>query len=117
MVAGAHFGGNHFGARIAASPSCVRQLMLQAPPRHSGLNLEVHMKKIVLTATLTAVAVLAVHTQPVAACGISNGVADGHGVGMLAATLVFALAAGTVTLFTRPQSAVADQMVVSAEAG
>jgi hypothetical protein len=72
------------------------------------------MKKIILTTTLTAVAVLAVHIQPVAACGISNGVADGHGGLMLAATLVFALAAGTVTLFTvQPQSAVADQMVVT----
>ena len=76
------------------------------------------MKKISLATTLTAVAVLTVQVQPVAACGISNGVADGHSVLMFAATLVFALAAGTVTLFTaQSQSAVADQMVVSAEAG
>ena len=37
-------------------------------------------------------------------CGIGNGVADGHSVLMFAATLVFALAAGTVTLLTvQPQ--------------
>ena len=72
------------------------------------------MKKIILTTSLTAVAVLAVHIRPVAACGISNSVADAHTGLMLAATLVFALAAGTVTLFTvQPHSAVADQMVVT----
>jgi hypothetical protein len=55
------------------------------------------------------VAVLTVYIQPVAACGISNGVADSHGVFMIAATLVFALAAGTATLFTAaPGSAMAD---------
>jgi hypothetical protein len=63
------------------------------------------MKKIILAPTLAAVAVLTVHVQPVAACGISNGVADGHSVLMFAATL----AAGTVTLITvQPQSATAD---------
>jgi hypothetical protein len=67
------------------------------------------MKKIILAPTLAAVSVLTVHIQPVAACGISNGVADGHSVLMFAATLVFALAAGTVTLITvQPQSATAD---------
>ena len=67
------------------------------------------MKKIILAPTLAAVAALTVHIQPVAACGLSNGVADGHSVLMFAATLVFALAAGTVTLITvQPQSATAD---------
>jgi len=67
------------------------------------------VKKIILAATLAAVAVLTVLVQPVAACGFSNGVADGHSVFMFAATLVFALAAGTVTLITvQPQSATAD---------
>jgi len=66
------------------------------------------MKKIIPIATL-AVAFLTVHIQPVAACGIGNGVADSHSVFMFAATFVFALAAGTVTLFTtQPQSAMAD---------
>jgi hypothetical protein len=67
------------------------------------------MKKIILAPTLAAVAVLTVHIQPVAACGITNGVADGHSVLTFAATLVFALAAGTVTLITaQPQSGTAD---------
>ena len=57
----------------------------------------------------TAVALLTVHIQPVAACGLTNGVVEGHSVLMFAATLVFALAAGTVTLITvQPQSAMAD---------
>jgi hypothetical protein len=67
------------------------------------------MTKIILAPVLAAVAVLTVHIQPVAACGIGNGVADGHSVLMFAATLVFALAAGTITLITvQPQSATAD---------
>jgi hypothetical protein len=67
------------------------------------------MKKIILAPTLAAVAVLTVHIQPVSACGITNGVADGHSVRTFAATLVFALAAGTVTLITvQPESATAD---------
>ena len=67
------------------------------------------MKKIILAPTLAAVALLTVHIQPVAACGLTNGVVEGHSVLMFAATLVFALAAGTVTLITvQPQSAMAD---------
>jgi hypothetical protein len=73
------------------------------------------MKKITLSATLAAMAVFTVQIQPAAACGISN--VDGHGALMLAGTLVFALAAGTVTLFAgQSQSAVADQMVVTESA-
>jgi hypothetical protein len=66
------------------------------------------MTKIILTATVAGVAMLAVNVQPAAACGITNGVADGHGVFMFAATLVFAVAAGTVTMITQPQSATAN---------
>jgi hypothetical protein len=110
------FAGAHFGARIAASRPMCDSKVLQAPGRHGGLqrwrllNLgRFIMKKIILAPTLAAVAVLTVHIQPVAACGITNGVADGHSVLMFAATLVFALAAGTVTLITvQPQSAMAD---------
>jgi hypothetical protein len=110
------FAGAHFGARIAASSPVCDSKVLQAPARHGGLqrwrllNLgRFIMKKIIPAPTLAAVAVLTVHIQPVAACGISNGVADGHSVLMFAATLVFALAAGTVTLITgQPQSATAD---------
>jgi hypothetical protein len=70
------------------------------------------MKKITLSATLATVAVFTVQIQSAAACGISN--VDGRGVLMLAGTLVFALAAGTVTLFAgQPQSEAADQTVAT----
>jgi hypothetical protein len=67
------------------------------------------MKSIILTVMLAAAAVFTIQAQPVAACAISNGVADSHSVLMFGATLVFALAAGAVSLFTaQPQSAAAD---------
>jgi hypothetical protein len=85
------FAGAHFGARIAASRPMCDSKVLQAPGRHGGLqrwrllNLgRFIMKKIILAPTLAAVAVLTVHIQPVAACGITNGVADGHSVLMFA---------------------------------
>jgi hypothetical protein len=55
------------------------------------------------------VAALAVNIEPAAACGITNGVADGHSVFIFATTLVFAVAAGTVTMITQSRSGTTNQ--------